>query len=357
MASQTEEVKHVPLIPVGRESDAKDYALVPSLTEEELAALGKVNGLTVEDVRRIKEDKKEKILATFENWKIFGSNVNPNYLFKRDVVAVLIGNPSNTAKFVQTKIEDACRKLQTRIAVVYVPHNVTDLDAERRYQASLPRNWIVITHPDVVIEGVKNSLGAIEDLHLFFLSGDSKRLLVDDVSDVVYGEAHLVGHNGKEYEGPALKHLVSYELVGIFFGASSNEKCRKFTPKLVRHYNRLKEAGKNIEIVYVSGDRDFNSFSDYFNEMPWPAIDYNQREVARVVAMLFEAKRIPYFCWVNVMTGEIIPDGLLTVKMPLSLYPYTAEKMEIGRKLVHEARLRKWVDYGACAPDSSCTIS
>lgn len=357
MSAHSEEAKNVPLIPVGRESFSKDYALVPSLTEEELASLGKPNGFTVEDVKQIKEEKKQKILETFKDWKIFGSNVNPNYLFKREVVAILIGNPANSAKFVQTKIEDACQKLQNRIAVLYVPNNVTDMETERRYQASLPRNWIVITHPDVVINSVRNALGTIEDLHLFFLSGDSKKLLVDDISEVVYGEAHLIGHGDKIYEGPALKHLVSFELVGVFFGASHNEKCRKFTPKLIKHYHRLKDAGKKIEIVYISGDRDFNSFSDFFAEMPWPAIDYNQHEVARVIAMMFEASRVPYLCWVNVMSGEIIPDGLLTVKMPIHLYPYTREKMEIGRKLVHEARLRKWVDYGACTPGTTCSIS
>jgi len=217
-SSPQEEVKSVPMIPAGREN-AKDYTLVSALTEEDLANLGKQNGFTAEDVRHIKEEKKQKILATFEHWKIFGSNVNPNYLFKRDVVAILIGNPANTAKFVQTKIEDACKNLKNRIAVIYVPHNVTDPDAERRYQAALPRNWIVITHPDVVIDSVRNALGTIEDLHLFFLSGDSKRLLVNDVSDVVYGEAHLIGHNGKVFDGPALRHLVTFELVGIFFGA------------------------------------------------------------------------------------------------------------------------------------------
>ena len=35
--------------------------------------------------------------------------------------------------------------------------------------------------------------------------------------------------------------------------------------------------GKGLEVIFVSGDRDENSFKEYFGEMPWLAIDFNDK--------------------------------------------------------------------------------
>ena len=50
--------------------------------------------------------------------------------------------------------------------------------------------------------------------------------------------------------------------------------CRGFTPKLVDTYNSVKAANKNLEIVFVSSDRAEPSFNEYFAEMPWYSIPY-----------------------------------------------------------------------------------
>ena len=50
--------------------------------------------------------------------------------------------------------------------------------------------------------------------------------------------------------------------------------CRGFTPTLVETYTKLKEAGKNFEVVFVSSDRSEESYNDYFSTMPWLAIPY-----------------------------------------------------------------------------------
>jgi nucleoredoxin len=51
--------------------------------------------------------------------------------------------------------------------------------------------------------------------------------------------------------------------------------CRAFTPQLVGTYNKLKAAGRNFEVVFVSSDRDDASMKEYFSEMPWLAIPYD----------------------------------------------------------------------------------
>ncbi len=67
------------------------------------------------------------------------------------------------------------------------------------------------------------------------------------------------------------------EMYAFYFSAHWCPPCRAFTPKLVEFYNAHEEfAGKKFEIVFVSSDRDEDSFDEYMtgDEMPWPAIKY-----------------------------------------------------------------------------------
>ena len=58
--------------------------------------------------------------------------------------------------------------------------------------------------------------------------------------------------------------------------------CRGFTPQLVKTYNKLKEQGKDFEIIFASSDRDEASFSDYFGEMPWLALPFGDNRKAEL---------------------------------------------------------------------------
>jgi nucleoredoxin len=51
--------------------------------------------------------------------------------------------------------------------------------------------------------------------------------------------------------------------------------CRAFTPELIATYNKLKEAGRNFEVIFVSSDRDEESMKEYYKEMPWLAVPYD----------------------------------------------------------------------------------
>ena len=65
------------------------------------------------------------------------------------------------------------------------------------------------------------------------------------------------------------------KLVGIYFSAHWCPPCRNFTPKLVEFYNKTNKNEKVFEVIFVSSDRDENSFKGYFAEMPWLALDFN----------------------------------------------------------------------------------
>ena len=55
---------------------------------------------------------------------------------------------------------------------------------------------------------------------------------------------------------------------------------RAFTPELAKWYNSFKKTdkGEQFEVVFVSSDKDEDSYKEYFKDMPWLALPYNERE-------------------------------------------------------------------------------
>merc|ERR1712110_778248 len=125
--------------------------------------------------------------------------------------------------------------------------------------------------------------------------------------------------------GPDVLAKAGGKYIGLYFSAHWCPPCRGFTPKLTEYYQGgLKE---NMEIVFVSSDRDEQSFNEYFGEMPWLALPYEKRQEKEVLSNTFGVAGIPSFVVLNpdgtVLTtegrakltsdpkGESLPDGWL----------------------------------------------
>jgi thiol-disulfide isomerase/thioredoxin len=65
------------------------------------------------------------------------------------------------------------------------------------------------------------------------------------------------------------------KLIALYFSAHWCPPCRQFTPKLVEFYRSMRAMGKPFEVVFVSADQDEQSFKQYFNEMGWLAIPFD----------------------------------------------------------------------------------
>jgi nucleoredoxin len=85
------------------------------------------------------------------------------------------------------------------------------------------------------------------------------------------------------------------KFLGIYFSAHWCPPCRGFTPKLVDYYNKRKEKGHDdFEIVFASSDRDKDQFDEYFGEMPWLAIPFQDARIA-ALSDRFDVQGIPSF--------------------------------------------------------------
>jgi len=112
----------------------------------------------------------------------------------------------------------------------------------------------------------------------------------------------LLGKDGKEVQ---VSSLADKEAIGVYFSAHWCPPCRGFTPKLVEYYKKMKAAGKNFEIVFVSSDRDEKSFEDYYAEMPWLALKFSDRKRKGKLSKKFGVNGIPSFQIVNPATGKV----------------------------------------------------
>jgi nucleoredoxin len=70
-----------------------------------------------------------------------------------------------------------------------------------------------------------------------------------------------------------LKADCAGKTIGLYFSANWCPPCRKFTPELSMFYKNYNKS-KNFEIIFVSADRTQKSFADYYNSMPWLALEY-----------------------------------------------------------------------------------
>jgi len=86
--------------------------------------------------------------------------------------------------------------------------------------------------------------------------------------------------------------------------------CRAFTPKLASTYATLKKKDENIELVFVSHDKNVAQFESYFKEMSqdggtWLSVPYSGTETLRAqLASLCGVSGIPTL-------SVIAPDGSL----------------------------------------------
>jgi len=66
------------------------------------------------------------------------------------------------------------------------------------------------------------------------------------------------------------------KVVGLYFSSSWCPDIA-FTPFLANFFShfRTTDRGQHFEIVYVSADKDKDAFEQYFGEMPWHAIPYD----------------------------------------------------------------------------------
>lgn len=85
----------------------------------------------------------------------------------------------------------------------------------------------------------------------------------------------LLGKGAKEVDGSCL----DAPIVAFYFSAHWCPPCRNFTPVLAEWYNEVNSTEKQVEIVFLTCDRDDQSFKEYFDTMPWVALPHGDSRI------------------------------------------------------------------------------
>lgn len=85
--------------------------------------------------------------------------------------------------------------------------------------------------------------------------------------------------------------------------------CKAFTPQLAAIYTGARSAQLPFEVVFVSADRDSDSFNAYFAAMPWLAVKYSDGETRKALNSLFEVSGIPTLVVLDAQGSVITMQG------------------------------------------------
>lgn len=126
--------------------------------------------------------------------------------------------------------------------------------------------------------------------------------------------------------------------MGLYFSALWCPPCRRFTPIFAGVYEELASKG-DFEVIFVSSDRDENSFGDYFSKMPWLAIPFSDSETKKRLNELFKVRGIPHLVVLD-PNGKVSTDqGVrLVSEHGVNAYPFTSEQIKHLKEKEEEAK-------------------
>ena len=116
----------------------------------------------------------------------------------------------------------------------------------------------------------------------------------------------LIPEKLKGKEGQVQFSAKDAPFFGLYFSAHWCPPCRAFTPKLINFYEVANKNQKQIEIIFVTSDKNEAEFNEYFGTMPWLSITF-QDESIKNLKEAFEVRGIPTFLVFN-NEGKLIDD-------------------------------------------------
>lgn len=115
----------------------------------------------------------------------------------------------------------------------------------------------------------------------------------------------LVGKAGDVKTADAVANKTT---IALYFSAHWCPPCQAFTPVLAKQYESALQ-GKGMEIVFVSSDKDDEKFKDYYNDMPWLALPFADRERKAELSKKYKVKGIPTLVILGPDGNLITADG------------------------------------------------
>jgi len=127
--------------------------------------------------------------------------------------------------------------------------------------------------------------------------------------------SELLGNRFTSKDGDVTMESLKGKHIGLYFSAHWCPPCRGFTPLLVETYNAIKaRAPDDFEVIFVSSDRDEAAFDEYFGEMPWLALPYDERKMKAALSDRFGVSGIPSLIVLDADLNVVNDDSVGSVR-------------------------------------------
>ncbi|CAI5740894.1 unnamed protein product [Peronospora destructor] len=103
--------------------------------------------------------------------------------------------------------------------------------------------------------------------------------------------------------------LAGKKVVGFYFSAHWCPPCRQFTPFLSALYEDMTTKHPEFELVFVSSDRDLTQYNEYFGQMTFLAVPFEERATIQALSNEFGVTGIPMLVFVDAEGKVITLDG------------------------------------------------
>ncbi|KAK8686107.1 hypothetical protein V6N13_125134 [Hibiscus sabdariffa] len=146
-------------------------------------------------------------------------------------------------------------------------------------------------------------------------------------------------------------------IICLFFSANWCRPCQSFTPKLVHLYNRLRTIGKELEIVFVSLDHDYDGFNANLKSMPWIAVPFNVN-LHKKLCERFRVVRIPSLVPLN-LDGQSVEEDIIGLIEDYGedAFPFTRKRREELKALDDSKRQGGKIDQLLARPGRDYVVA
>ncbi|KAL0550325.1 hypothetical protein IC582_014833 [Cucumis melo] len=129
----------------------------------------------------------------------------------------------------------------------------------------------------------------------------------------------------------------------IYISADWCPPCRVFLPKLIETYHNVKKKDDNLEVIFISCDRDESSFKNMFSRMPWLAVPFDDQRKASIRRKFkVQVEGMPALISIGEDGRTVTDDAVeLISNYGAKAYPFNAGRIE-ELKLEIEVMAKNW---------------
>jgi nucleoredoxin len=179
-----------------------------------------------------------------------------------------------------------------------------DEEEYKEYTATMPWLCMPFDAPESKVLARKYKADGIP--HLVILNGDGEVITMEGTGEVMDdSEGKNFPWKPKSFrelwtaenvlvnKEPVTSSTLKDKHLMLYFSASWCPPCRMFTPKLSEAYTKMKALGHDFELLFISSDRDQDSFDEYYKKMSFGALPFEHRELKSALSKKFGVSGIP----------------------------------------------------------------